>query len=163
MRFAEAFILIIANLCAGGLFGFFFTMSHSIMTGLDQTPAYSALIANQMIGRATQQSLFFVLLVGTPISIIIGSVLAWRLRHKATSSCLLVGLLGWTGMLAITLIYNVPLNQILDGLTLEPNMKEAIASWQAYSIDWQIWNHVRVALSAITAIAVTSGILTRKI
>ncbi|WP_299410903.1 hypothetical protein [uncultured Roseobacter sp.] len=47
-------VLMAAILGAGALFGFYFTMSVSIMPGLDLTEPYAAIKANQDIGRATQ-------------------------------------------------------------------------------------------------------------
>ncbi|WP_299734727.1 hypothetical protein [uncultured Roseobacter sp.] len=51
-------VLMAAILGAGALFGFYFTMSVSIMPGLDLTQIYAAIKANRDIGRATQQSLW---------------------------------------------------------------------------------------------------------
>ena len=74
--------LYLAILRAAALFGFYFTMSVAIMPGFDRTVPFAALQANQDIGRATQQSTFFVSLVGTPVLLVVAVIVVWRVRPK---------------------------------------------------------------------------------
>lgn len=113
MNSLKLWTLVVAILGAGALFGFYFTMSVSIMPGLDRTAPYAAIIANQDIGRATQQSLFFVALLGTPIALVAAAALHWR--APSTRNWLVLSVLGWVAMMVVTLALNVPLNQVLDG------------------------------------------------
>lgn len=152
--------IILAILLSGGLFGFFFTMQYSIMPGFDQTPAYSALISNQMIGRATQGSYFIVLLLGSPIMLIVSMALCAPKSARRLIPWLFAAVLAWGAMGATTMLLNVPLNQALDALPLSPDMKDAQVAWEAYSPDWQRWNLWRVAFSAIsTLLAINSLVL----
>lgn len=144
-------IFMIAILGAGALFGFYFTMSVSIMPGFDMSPPYAALIANQEIGRATQQSLFFVALLGTPIALL--ALLSLSFKQAAVRRYLIVALLGWALMMIVTFYGNVPLNQILDALTISSDMDGAEAAWQAYSVPWQNWNWLRVLFSGFSLLS----------
>ncbi|MBL4812944.1 MAG: DUF1772 domain-containing protein [Rhodobacteraceae bacterium] len=152
MQSIKLTVLIAALLGAGALFGFYFTMSVSIMPGLDLTEPYAAITANQDIGRANKQSLFFVALMGTPVAIIAGVALYWR--AKSTRNWLLLGLLGWVGMLVVTLMLNVPLNQILDGLNITAGQDGLADIWAAYAVDWQKWNWLRVLTSGLSLVFV---------
>lgn len=144
----RALFCYLAILGTGLLFGFFFTMSVSIMPGFDATDPYAALIANQDIGRATQQSLFFVALLGTPLALIIAIIMTWKML--LTRNWYLIALLSYIAMMGVTLLLNVPLNQQLDVLAISPAMDNAAEHWLAYSADWQMWNWLRVLFSGLS-------------
>ncbi len=113
MKSLKLTTLIAAIIGAGALFGFYFTMSVSIMPGLDLTEPYAAITANQDIGRATQQSLWFVALLGTPVALLI--CIALYRKARSVRNWLILGMVGWIAMMVVTVMLNVPLNQILDG------------------------------------------------
>ncbi len=140
--------LIVAIMGTGALFGFYFTMSVSIMPGLDLTEPYAAITANQDIGRATQQSLFFVALLGTPLALAAAIALMWR--ASAPRNWLILSMAGWVAMMTVTLTLNVPLNGVLDGLTVTPDKGNLDDLWAAYSVDWQTWNWLRVLTSGLS-------------
>ncbi|MDX8350036.1 anthrone oxygenase family protein [Cognatiyoonia sp. IB215446] len=144
-------ILIIAILGNGALFGFYFTMSVSIMPGLDLTEPYVAIAANQDIGRATQQSLWFVALLGAPLATLIAVVLYWK--STKVRNWLLLSFAGWLAMMLVTVTVNVPLNQILDGLTITADQPDLEDLWASYIVDWQKWNLMRVAASGFSLFA----------
>ncbi len=144
--------LIAATLGAGALFGFYFTMSVSIMPGFDLTEPYAAITANQDIGRATQKSLFFVAFLGTPVALLACIALYWQARPAR--NWLFLGMTGWIGMMVVTVTLNVPLNQILDGLTITYDQADLADLWASYSVDWQRWNWLRVLTSGISLVAV---------
>ncbi len=144
----KALFCYLAILGTGLLFGFFFTMSVSIMPGLDATDPYAALIANQDIGRATQQSLFFVALLGTPLALIITIVMTWKI--PLTRNWCVLAMLSYLVMMGVTIFLNVPLNQQLDVLAISPGMENAPEHWLAYSVDWQMWNWLRVLFSGLS-------------
>ena len=57
-------------------------------------------------------------------------------------------------MMVVTVTLNVPLNQILDGLTITSNQGNLADLWVSYSVDWQRWNWLRMLTSGISLIAV---------
>ena len=159
MRSFSIPILLITNLLAAALFGFYFTMSFSIMPGLDLTAPFSAILANQEIGHATQQSFFVVALLGTPIGLIIAIIIASQAKNPVQRTWLIIAMIGWIGMLVVTLTLNVPLNQILDGLTIAPDQAGLAQLWADYSIDWQKWNLLRLATSGLTVLGLNVALL----
>jgi len=148
--------LIAATLGAGTLFGFYFTMSVSIMPGFDLTEPYAAITANQDIGRATQKSLFFVALPGMPVALLACIAVCWKALH--VRNWLILTMAGWIGMMVVTVTLNEPLNQILDGLTITSNQGDLADLWASYSVDWQRWNWLRVLTSGISLVAIAIAI-----
>lgn len=150
---------LIALLCTGALFGFFFTMSFSIMPGLDLTAPYSAILANQEIGHATQKSYFAVALIGTPVSLAILFGLLWRSGLKVERLWVAAAFLSFIAMMVVTLTLNVPLNQIIDALPISADQENLNALWLAYSVDWQKWNLLRVLFSGVSLLALGFALL----
>ncbi len=148
--------LLAAALGAGALFGFYFTLSVSIMPGLDQAGPFVAIAANQSIGRATQSSVFFIALLGTPLALLLALALHWR--RRSTQALLVGAIVGWIGMLVVTLTLNVPLNQTIDALEVVADQSNLAELWAAYSIDWQYWNWLRVIASGASLLFVCAAI-----
>ncbi len=134
-------------------------MSVSIMPGLDLAEPYSALVANQAIGNATQQSFFAVALLGTPITLIILLVLMWRAQLRDEGSWVGGALLAFIAMMVVTLALNVPLNQILDALPLTAEIEDPRGLWLSYSVDWQKWNWLRVLFSGLSLLALGRALM----
>lgn len=155
-------LMYILLLCAGALFGFFYTMSISIMPGLDLTTPYSAIVANQEIGHATQNYYFATTMIGTPVLLLVLSIYFYfKRQNKAMGKLLGIALLSFLAMIAVTLTLNVPLNQILDGVTITPDQPNLKAIWDAYSIDWQVYNWLRTLFSGLTLLFI--GIALKRI
>lgn len=163
MKFAIKILMPTLILCAGALFGFFYTMSISIMPGLDLAAPYSAIIANQEIGHATQNYYFAAAMIGTPILTIIAAGHYYFSYHDIKISFLLIGTLAaWVAMLLVTLGLNVPLNQILDAAIITPDQPNLAQVWAAYSIDWQKYNWLRVLFSGVSLLCATLALKTNR-
>ncbi len=153
MRLIKEILYIIALICAGGLFGFFFTMNFSILKGLDLADPAIALAANQEIGHATQSSLFAAILLGLPLSIVTIFLVQLSLRDPRGRLALFIALLGFIGIMITTLMFSAPLNQSLEILNLSNLEGDPAAIWQEYSTNWQRWNWLRIICSSISLIA----------
>lgn len=141
---------LVSILLAGALFGFFYTLSISIMPGLDLTEPYSAIVANQAIGRASQNTFFTLALLGTPLSLIISLILTWLKGNKIGGYWFGAALVAFIAMVIVTATLNVPLNQVLDAVAVTPQQSDLQQIWEAYSTDWQRWNWLRVLFSGLT-------------
>lgn len=141
-------------LCTGALFGFFYTMSISIMPGLDLTAPYSAILANQEIGHATQNYFFAVPMIGTPLLALIAAIYYLKQKRKNMVFLFIGTVVAWVCMLVVTLMLNVPLNQILDGLKITTEQTDLAQLWASYSIDWQVYNWLRVGFSGMSLLFV---------
>ena len=72
-----------------------------------------------------------------------------------TASAALVYL---AGMFGSTLVFNVPLNNMLAQAVAGP---DAAVQWSLYLRDWTAWNHVRTVSSVLAAILFTAALATR--
>jgi uncharacterized membrane protein len=69
------------------------------------------------------------------------------------------GVLYVAGMFAVTMLFNVPLNNALAAVTTESRTGSAI--WKDYLRRWTLWNHVRT-LSCMGAAALFVGVLVQR-
>ncbi|WP_299919371.1 anthrone oxygenase family protein [uncultured Roseobacter sp.] len=95
-------------------------------------------------------------LLGTPIALLACIALYWKAR--LVRNWLVLGMAGWIAMMVVTVLFNVPLNQILDGLTITPDQANFADLWASYSVDWQKWNWLRVLTSGISLVAIALAI-----
>ena len=69
------------------------------------------------------------------------------------------GLIYVIGMLGMTLIFNVPLNDALAAV--DPSSGEGATLWARYVQDWTFWNHVRLIASIVASVLFTVGLTAR--
>jgi uncharacterized membrane protein len=60
------------------------------------------------------------------------------------------------GILAVTMVFNVPLNDSLAAV--DPSGSGAAPVWAGYLRDWTFWNHVRTVASGAASILFTIAI-----
>jgi uncharacterized membrane protein len=63
------------------------------------------------------------------------------------------------GMFAVTMIFNVPLNNALAAA--DPVSHEAASLWTRYLADWTAWNHVRTVASTAACVLFIAAIAAR--
>ena len=137
--------LILGVLGCGAMAGIYFAFSGFIMRALDATGAAPATQAMIAINRVILQSGFMALFFGSSLlclGLLIGALVARPPGHALIVGGAAVYLLG---MLALTMLRNVPLNNLLA--------EGGAAVWPAYLRDWRFWNHFRAAASALAAAA----------
>tara|TARA_B100000614_G_scaffold140930_1_gene125258 strand:- start:621 stop:1043 length:423 start_codon:yes stop_codon:yes gene_type:complete len=131
--------------------GLFFIFSVCIMTAFARLPAEKGIAAMQSINVAIINPLFFAAFFGTAaLSVVLAvlSIVQWNegaaVFHFAGSVLYLVGII------LVTMIFNVPLNQKLAAVA--PDSAEGASLWARYLSVWTAWNHVRT-LASIAAMA----------
>jgi uncharacterized membrane protein len=88
------------------------------------------------------RSLFMPLFLATTLSSAVLAVLGvLRWGEPGAASMLAGGILYVLGMFAVTIIFNVPLNNALAAA--DPASAEAAVTWSRYLKDWTFWNHLR--------------------
>src|SRR5689334_20485892 len=140
-RLAQA-LTFLAALGSGLMAGLFFIFSITIMASLEKlTPAN---------GIAAMQSINVTILGGTFLSVFMGTALiclvlivAWFLGWVPSGGVyVLAGAIVYlVGIIGVTMVFNVPLNDAL--MTIQPESAQAAARWQQYLTSWMPWNHVR--------------------
>lgn len=131
-------------LSAGIMAGVYFAFSAFVITSLDKLAASSAVAAMNSINRVIVTSAFMPLFWGSSLLAVILIVLAgWQSSGMLTT---LAGVVYLTGMLLVTILFNVPLNNRLR----DCGEQERADVWSVYTRRWSFWNYVRTAASLLT-------------
>lgn len=150
-------IAALANAAVGGIT---YAFSTFVMRGLDRTDPAEAITAKRAINAEANSNLPFLLAVsGAALSALaVGIVAATQLRQPG-SWWLLVGATFGVGAAIITMTFNVPLNNRLDGVNpAQLSADEAAREWQAYFSTWIAWNHVRTVAAFFGAALMFAGL-----
>jgi uncharacterized membrane protein len=137
--------LILASALGCGIIGgVFFAFSTFVMKALARIPANEGIAAMQSINIVVVKSWFLAAFLGTAIAC--AFVVIWAVRQWGEPSSVYLiagGLLYIAGTFAVTMIFNVPMNNALASLS--PTDPDSAARWASYVSDWTMWNHVRTA------------------
>lgn len=139
---------ILAALGSGLMAGIFLIFSNTIMNALARLQPSQGIAAMQAINRTILNPVFFAVFFGTAVACSLLSVsLLWR-WHQPGSFYLLAGsILYLVGVILITIVFNVPMNESLD--TVEPESIEGGNVWAKYLTNWTAWNHARTVAALL--------------
>jgi uncharacterized membrane protein len=144
-----------AALGAALMAGLLFAFSNFIMRALVQLPAAVGMEAMQRINVEILNPLFFVVFLGT--SILCVAIIAASLRAGLSigRDFLLLGAICYlAGVLGVTAVFNLPLNNVLASLA----PSAAAEHWPQYVTNWLRWNHVRTVLAVLSSALLLIGI-----
>lgn len=134
-----------AAIGSGLMAGLFFIFSICIMQALSRLPPEQGIAAMNVINVVIQNPLFLSAFMGTAL---IGLVLVVTVFISGGDGSWLLaggGIAYVVGVLLVTMIFNVPLN---DALAATAPGQAATDLWQQrYLTDWVWWNHVRTVAS----------------
>ena len=131
-----------AALGSGLMAGLFFVFSVFMMTALARLGAPQGIAAMQSVNVAILNPLFLIVFMGTAILSLVTAVGAIWNWSSAGSGWMLAGsLLYLIGIILVTMLFNVPLNDALAAV--DPASGEGAALWARYLDVWVKWNHVR--------------------
>lgn len=136
---------------SGLIAGVFFIFSNTVMPSLAQLPVTQGIFAMQTINRIILNPLFFLAFFGTAVTIVL--LAANHLWHgqESSSQYIFLGCLCYLlGAFLVTVIFNVPMNKVLEAVN--PQTAEAENLWANYLKNWTFWNHVRGAASLSAAL-----------
>lgn len=144
-------LTLLAALGSGLMAGLFFAFSSFIMTALARLPADQGIAAMNSINVTILNVSFGVAFFGTAI-LCLGLGVVGFLWSEPGSMWLVAGsLLFLIGTIAVTMIFNVPLNDVLA--TANPASPESAVLWTRYLAEWLPWNHVRTLTSVAALIS----------
>ncbi|MEZ4444631.1 MAG: anthrone oxygenase family protein [Polyangiaceae bacterium] len=143
-------LALLSTLGTGLVAGVFVAFSTFVMQGLARLPAAGGVAAMQAINAAAINRWFLGLLFGAAVTCLLVIAASWgaagnrraQLRIAAAVTYLL-------GVMAVTMLGNVPLNEALDRVTA--TTPEALSSWAHYLPRWQTLNHLRSASAIVSA------------
>ena len=129
--------------------GLFFAFSTFIMTALGRLSPPAGISAMQSINAVILNPWFLTAFFGTAAVCLILAVAAIVSANAAASYLLAASLLYIVGVIAVTMVRNVPLNNSLAAV--DPASTEGVGVWNHYRKTWTRWNHVRTAASLAAA------------
>jgi len=141
-------LLWFSAISCGLLAGLYFAFSTFVMTALGRIDQAAGIAAMNSINKVIVQSLFLPVFLGSTAACALLAVLGlFRWNEPGAPAMIAGGLLYVAGMFAVTVIFNVPLNNALAAVN--PAGPEAQALWTRYLSDWTFWNHVRTVASTL--------------
>jgi uncharacterized membrane protein len=153
-------LIIVAAIINAAAAGMMYVFSTFVMRGLDRTGPIQAITAMRGINAEANSSPAFLLVYfgAAVLAAALGVVAAIQL-HQPGSWYLLAGAVFGVLAAVITMAFNVPLNNHLDGV--DPaglSVADAAREWQAYLSTWTAWNHVRTATAVVGAALMLIGL-----
>ena len=137
--------------------GVFFAFSSYVMNALARLPPEEGIAAMQSSNVFAINSWFLVAFLGTAclcITTMIAAVV--QLREPFAILLLVGGVVYLAGCFAVTMIFNVPMNEALAALP--PTAPDRAARWASYVTGWTTWNHLRTAASLFAAALLAIGL-----
>ena len=149
-------VIIVASLSGAGLVsGLLFAFSNFVMRALADLPPDKGMFAMRRINETIINPVFLMLFLGTPILclvIVVNSVLK---IEEPGSLFLLIGAFAYLlGPFGITMLFNVPLNNLLA----RADLSNAEDIWPMYQKKWQWWNHVRTYTGVASVVFIAMGL-----
>ncbi len=153
--FLSEFSLISAALIAG----VFLTFSDFVMRSLDGAKTSAGIEVMQAINREVFRTIFMVLLIGMwPVSAGLGVYAFLQPAQSGGAAIMAAAIIYSVGVMGITLVFNVPMNNRLAAR--DSDSPEAEAYWSdTYFPHWTFWNWVRAVASAAAAVCYLTACL----
>jgi uncharacterized membrane protein len=155
-------VVILTTLAAIGsaaVGGLFYAFSTFVMKGLDRAEPAEAITAMRGINAEAQANApFLAMFFGSALLAVAVGVVAFTRLGQPGSWYLLAGAVFGIGAAVVTMAFNVPLNNHLDGV--DPaglSVADSAREWQAYLSTWTAWNHVRSASGFVGAALMLIG------
>ncbi|MGJ5179892.1 DUF1772 domain-containing protein [Bradyrhizobium oligotrophicum] len=141
----------------GLMAGVYFAFSTFVMASLARVSPAAGIAAMNAINVEIVRSLFIPLFMGTTLAAAVLALLAlFSWSEPGSAALLAAGIVYVAGMFAVTMSFNVPLNDALAAV--DPVSREGVALWTNYQRDWSFWNHVRTLASLGAALFFTMAI-----
>lgn len=152
----NAITLIVTTLSLGLMAGLFYAWSISVTAGLAKVGDEHYLRAFQAMNRAILQPIFFVFFFG-PI-ILLPLLVAMEYASSTLTEfwiLLTAAILYMAGVMAVTVLGNIPLNNALESLKIDTMNPDQMASFRLrFERAWNNLNMIRTICSALSFILV---------
>lgn len=149
-----------AAISVGIMAGVYFTFSVFVMQSLDALERPAGMVAMQSINRIILRSLFLPLFFTSSLACLLLAVFGLMQWSSAGAWQMVIGgALYIVGMLVVTMIGNVPLNNALEAT--DAAGPDAEAMWRRYLQRWLPWNHVRTVSCTASLILLIGAIAAR--
>lgn len=136
-------------LITGIIAGLFFSWSVSVMPGLRRVSDREFISAMQAMNRAIQNPLFLTCFMGALILLVISCISFYQKPFDKDYYLLLAAAtLYFTGVIGITFVGNIPLNNMIENFRIDGATNEAMKKLRlAFEDKWVYLNNLRTAFS----------------
>ncbi|KXH81095.1 chryseobasin maturation helper ChrI [Chryseobacterium kwangjuense] len=149
MKMTTVFLLITAVLTAL-IAGLFYAYSCSVVLGLGKLSDTEYLKSMQSINREILNPVFFLSFMGTAVLLPVTTFM-FRGEQPAFLFLLLGSLAYLIGVFGVTMVGNVPLNDMLDKFNIGEATTEAVKQMRdRFENRWNLLNNVRTVFSVIS-------------
>jgi uncharacterized membrane protein len=158
----KTLVLLLSTVSTALIGGLFYAYSCSVNPGLARISDAAFLQAMQSINRAILNPLFFISFMGT---LVLLPISVWFFKEQSMVFYLLLAaaLLYFGGVFLVTMLGNVPLNNLLDAADLSKLDTEGLAALRnKFENSWNFFHRIRTIASFLCLVLVAyAAILSR--
>ena len=161
----ETIILATAILLTGLMAGIFFTWSNAVKPGIGKLSDIEYLRSLQSMNRVILNKAFIGIFLGAVIAVALVPIAHFKLFPDNIFWLFILALVTyWIGVFGVTVLGNVPLNELLDEINLESiTLEEIKALRTSIEVKWNNLNLIRSISSGITFVLLIISYLFIKI
>lgn len=161
----KTIVLAFAILLIGIMAGIFFTWSNAVKPGIGKLSDIEYLRALQAMNRVILNKAFIVIFLGAVIAVTVVPIAHFKLFPDNIFWLFIITLATyWIGVFGVTVLGNVPLNELLDEINLESiTLEEIKALRTSIEVKWNNLNLIRSISSGITFVLLIISYLFIKI
>jgi uncharacterized membrane protein len=148
----ETIILASAILFTGLMAGIFFTWSNAVKPGIGKLADIEYLRALQSMNRVILNPAFIIVFIGAIIAVALVPIFHFNLYPNHIFWLYIFAfVIYWIGAFGVTVLGNIPLNEVLDKTNLESITLEEIKNLRTdIEVKWNNLNLIRSVSSGIT-------------
>ena len=148
----KTIVLAFAILLIGIMAGIFFTWSNAVKPGIGKLSDIEYLRALQAMNRVILNKAFIGIFLGAVIAVTVVPIAHFKLFPDNIFWLFIITLATyWIGVFGVTVLGNVPLNELLDEINLESiTLEEIKALRTSIEVKWNNLNLIRSISSGIT-------------
>lgn len=161
----KTIVLAFAILLIGIMAGIFFTWSNAVKPGIGKLSDIEYLRALQAMNRVILNKAFIGIFIGAVIAVTVVPIAHFKLFPDNIFWLFIITLATyWIGVFGVTVLGNVPLNELLDEINLESiTLEEIKALRTSIEVKWNNLNLIRSISSGITFVLLIISYLFIKI
>jgi len=161
----KTIVLAFAILLIGIMAGIFFTWSNAVKPGIGKLSDIEYLRALQAMNRVILNKAFIGIFLGAVIAVTVVPIAHFKLFPDNIFWLFIITLATyWIGVFGVTVLGNVPLNELLDEINLESiTLEEIKALRTSIEVKWNNLNLIRSISSGITFVLLIISYLFIKI
>ncbi len=158
---ASTALSVVSVLFAGSMAGLLFGWMVSVIPGLLKVNDTTYVSTMQSINVQIINPMFVIPFVGTPLVLVVAAIVQLRAGEQRRAWLLFGSAATYVaGVLMVTGVGNVPLNDHLDALDLEGVSSAVLARERSgYEAPWNRWHFVRTVASGLAFTLATSSLV----